>query len=584
MLRRIPLLGLRICGLLLLAALLVARPGWADAVASPAAATPAAGGPAAGAPPTADSVLAQLLSQARRQATPQACLQPVDRLEAILCSGTLRVGMRDNYPPFSFIEGNRPSGFEVAIADRIAQELGVALALVTVTPADRIALLAENRIDLTIATMGDTTLRDSQARFIRPHYFASHTAIVGPRSVAINTLAAAAGHTICVTVGDSSNPDLSAAGVRLLLFASPEQLVDELHAGACSLIAQDDSFFARYFATPGFSAVYDTKFTMDPLPWGMAVPEEGGARLAAVLSLMSEIFHRDGVFLKLAEANNVPATFLRAQRAVWLRQDCDTATGFTNSACVLPPRRSDMAPTRFAFAVDDAEAWVATHLGIHIKLEIFQLQPAWNLVREGLRNSLILIIGTLIATFGFALLIGRALSARSALLRWPVRALVMLLQSTPPVLSLVIAAAAANAIFAFSAALALSAAILAIGLINGGNAGQAISEAVASLRAEEAARRPGRPPMQEYDLFLHALRRSITQIIAFLINATKATPMASFIGAPELLNALTDTTSFSSDRDTTYWLLLIFYVVAVLVVVRLCGMLRRILERHIAAA
>jgi polar amino acid transport system substrate-binding protein len=568
---RVPLLVLWIRGLLL-AALLSVQPGWANTA-----------GAAAGVPMTPDTTLAQLLSQARQQATPQSCLQPVDRLEAILCSGTLRVGVRDNYPPFSFIEGSRPGGFEVAIAGRVAQELGVTLALVTVTPADRIALLAENRIDLTIATMGDTTLRDGQARFIRPHYFASHTAVVGLRSVPIHTLAAAAGHTVCVTVGDSSNPELSGAGVRLLLFASPEQLVDELHAGACSLIAQDDSFFARYFATPTFSALYDTKFTMDPLPWGMAVPQEGGARLASVLSLMSEVFHRDGVFLKLAEANDIPATFLREQRAVWLRQDCDTASGFTNDACVLPPHRSDMAPTRFAGGVIAAENWTAAHLGLRINLEIFQLQPAWDLVREGIRNSLILIIGTLIATFGFALLIGRALSARSALWRWPVRALVMLLQSTPPVLSLVIAASAANAIFAFSAALALSAAILALGLINGGNAGQAISEAVASLRAEDAARSPGRPPMQEYHLFLHALRRSITQIIAFLINATKATPMASFIGAPELLNALTDTTSFSSDRETTYWLLLIFYVVAVLLVVRLCGMLRRTLERHIAA-
>jgi ABC-type amino acid transport system permease subunit len=315
----------------------------------------------------------------------------------------------------------------------------------------------------------------------------------------------------------------------------------------------------------------------------MAVPQAGGARLAAVLSLMSEIFHRDSVFLKLAERNDVPAAFLLEQRAVWLRQDCDTATGFTNAGCVLPPHRSDMAPTRFAGAVTALEAWLAAHLGIHISLPILELQPAWDLVRTGIRNSLILILGTLVATFGFALLIGRALSARSALLRWPVRILVMLLQSTPPVLSLVIAASAANAIFAFSAVLALSAAMLALGLINGGNAGQAISEAVASLRAEDAARPPGQPPMPDRRLFIHALRRSITQIIAFLINATKATPMASFIGAPELLNALTDTTSFSSDRETTYWLLLIFYVAAVLTVVSLCGILRSALERHIAA-
>jgi polar amino acid transport system substrate-binding protein len=154
------------------------------------------------------------------------------------------------------------------------------------------------------------------------------------------------------------------------------------------------------------------------------------------------------------------------------------------------------------------------------------------------------------------------------------------LQSTPPVLSLVIAASAANAIFAFSSTLAIMAAILSLGLINGSNAGQAISEAVASLRAEQHARSA---PLTDNALYLHALRRSMTQIMAFLINATKATPMASFIGAPELLNALTDSSSFSSDGETTYWLMLIFYVVVVLTVVWVCSRTKRMLERHLNA-
>jgi polar amino acid transport system substrate-binding protein len=556
------LLGL----LLLLAGLVVPRP----AASGPAETTP-------------DAALTQILATAHREAA-RSCALPADRLVAIICAGTIRVGVRDNYPPFGFLQGYQPSGFEVAIAQRIAQVLGVQLTLVTVTPADRIALLAENRIDLTIATMGDTTLRDTQARFIRPHYYASHTAIVGPRAVPITTLAAAAGHTICVTVGDASNPDLSAGGARLLLFASPEQLIDELHDGACSLIAQDDSYLARYFADPKFNALYDTKFTIDPLPWGMAVAQSGGESLATALSLISEIFHRDGIFLTLAEAHEVPAGFLTEQRAIWRRPECGTAASFENPRCVLPPRQSDMAPTRFAGTVTVVETWAEAHLGLHLSLPIFKLQPAWDLVRTGIRNSIILIVGTLAATFAFALLVGLALSARSALCRWPVRALVMLLQSTPPVLSLVIAASAANAIFAFSAGLAIGAAILALGLINGGNAGQAIAEAVATLRVEDAARPPGRPRLDDRELFIHALRRSITQIIAFLINATKATPIASFIGAPELLNALTDSTSFSSNRETTYWFLLIFYVAAVLVVVRLCGVLRGLLERRIAAS
>jgi len=43
---------------------------------------------------------------------------------------------------------------------------------------------------------------------------------------------------------------------------------------------------------------------------------------------------------------------------------------------------------------------------------------------------------------------------------------------------------------------------------------------------------------------------------------------------------LTDITSFSSERATTYSLLLMFYIVIVIAVVRLCAMLRSLLDRQ----
>ena len=80
--------------------------------------------------------------------------------------------------------------------------------------------------------------------------------------------------------------------------------------------------------------------------------------------------------------------------------------------------------------------------------------------------------------------------------------------------------------------------------------------------------------LSELTIFIRGVERAAKQIEAFLINAVKGTPIASFIGTPELLNALTDISSFSSERATTYWLLLAFYTVTVMVVVWLCAGLR----------
>jgi ABC-type amino acid transport system permease subunit len=203
---------------------------------------------------------------------------------------------------------------------------------------------------------------------------------------------------------------------------------------------------------------------------------------------------------------------------------------------------------------------------------MFKTAPAWSLLQSGVVNSLILVAGAITATLACALSFGVLLSLGSRLSRWPARLIVIMLQSTPPVLALVIAATITNAIFRFSSTGVLLAAIAALGLVNGANAGQAISEAIITLRAEDAA--TGRP---EARLFVRCLSRSATQIEAFLINAAKGTPIASFIGTPELLSALTDISSFSRERVTTYSLLLIYYTIVVMAVARLCAGFRSFL-------
>jgi len=519
-----------------------------------------------------DAALARLLQEVRAK-LPGACSQPTaDRLIRVLCAGRLRVGIRDYYPLFSTRSGETRQGYEVDVARAIANKLGVDVEFVRVNAATRIALLAEDRIDLAIATMGHNIQRDGQARFIRPHYYRSETTIVGPHSSGVSDWKDIPGRTVCVTVGNGSNAELVAQGARLMLFDEAGALPARLKDETCTLAAQDDSFFARSFTDPAFAERYAQKFGFAQVPWGMAVARDGSAQLARALDLISQIFHRDGVFLELGRAHRIGTAFLEQQHAVWQRPECNTETGSANDACLLPPFDAELKPTPFAGSVAAFEAWFESWTDIDLSLPMLTTAAAWSMFKGGVANSLILIVGALVATLALALLFGAAQGSRSALLRWPVRLLTVTLQSSPIVLTLVIAAAIAHALFPFSDAVALGASIAALGLANGSNAGQAISEAMTTLRAEQGAQAAG--------LFGRALGRSATQIVAFLVNAAKGTPIASFIGAPELLSALTDITSFSSGRATTYTLLLIFYTAVVMFVVWLCGRLRRLLERR----
>ena len=71
--------------------------------------------------------------------------------------------------------------------------------------------------------------------------------------------------------------------------------------------------------------------------------------------------------------------------------------------------------------------------------------------------------------------------------------------------------------------------------------------------------------------------------MAFLVNAAKGTPIASFTGAPELLAALTDITSFASGRVTTYTIVLLFYLGVVTLVVFACNRVKARIDRGAAA-
>ena len=526
---------------------------------------------------TPDAALAKLVDEARAAAAvPGACAQPgLDRLVRIFCDGKIRVGVREYYPLFGTREGNVRSGYDVDVARGLAKHLGVEPVLTRVNAASRIPLLADDKIDLTIATMGHNTQRDSQVRFIRPHYYQSETVIVGPKGLTIRDWPDVASRTICVTIGNSSNAQIVSHNARLMLFDEAGLLPDKLRDETCTLAAQDDSFFDYYFTEPQFDRNYDKKFGFAQLPWGMAVALSGSDRLAKALDLTSQIFHRDGIFLDIAKQNRIGLGFLERQRVVWNRPDCNTDTGSTNPACVLPALSAVLQPTPIAGEVAAFESWLELHTGIAVQLPMFKTMPAWLLFKAGIINSLILVAGALVATLLFSLVLGALQSSRSFLLRWPARALIVILQSSPVVLTLVISAAVALALFPYSSAVAIGAAIVALGLMNGANAGQAIAEAMHTLRTER-----GGPPAPTVELFGRAVSRSATQIVSFLINAAKGTPIASFIGAPELLSALTDITSFASGRASTYSLLLVFYVTVVIVVVWLCGKLRLWLERR----
>lgn len=99
----------------------------------------------------------------------QTAVAQVRTLDAIVKSGTLRVGVNPNFPPMSsYGMTNKIEGFDVDVANRIAEELDVKVELVPTATAQRVAFLSSGRIDIALGALTRTPARARLIDFTAP--------------------------------------------------------------------------------------------------------------------------------------------------------------------------------------------------------------------------------------------------------------------------------------------------------------------------------------------------------------------------------------------------------------------------------
>lgn len=518
------------------------------------------------------------LERARDMATEarEDCSTGTDVLARIMCDGVLRVGLRADYHAFAARnEAGTLVGFEVDLAQAIAHFLGVRLVQVPVDPKNRIPILASRGADLVIATMGHTVQREANAAFIRPHYYGSRTVVVGPVNSPVSGWdGLRAGHSVCLPLGASFNILFVQRHIRILTFDNATALLDALNFGQCAFIAHDDTFFTKWLADPAWSARFGIKFGFAPLPWGMAVPPEGGERFRILLASLSAAWHADGTFLALGRPHRIPSGFLEEQKARLSAPGCITSSGAVARNCLLPA--VDTAATDVSSGLapiaSGAEAWLSGWFGMTVDLGIFKSQASVALLMEGIGYSLAMVIGSMITTLAFAFGFAAMADARFRPFRWLAALLTEVGQSTPMPLLLFFGYIVAGGLTYYSAVVALFTAMIMLGFYNGSYAGQAIHDARHSLHAAWGAEGAG---------FRATVSVAWTQLVAFLINATKGAPAADMIGVPEFLGVITDLTAHTRDRFILYVVLLIFYTALVLAAIALLMAVERRFIRHV---
>lgn len=133
-------------------------------------------------------------------------------LDEVMASKTLTIGVNPNFPPLGiYNEKNEIDGFDVEVARKLAEMLGVELEVVPVGSPDRIPFVMSGKID---AVMGAMTRTDERAKVI-DFTVPVHTEVLGVLTTEKNTL--------------SDWKDLNSADVKMVEVrgATPVKLVQK---------------------------------------------------------------------------------------------------------------------------------------------------------------------------------------------------------------------------------------------------------------------------------------------------------------------------------------------------------------------
>ncbi|RKD21467.1 amino acid ABC transporter substrate-binding protein, PAAT family [Caminicella sporogenes DSM 14501] len=114
-------------------------------------------------------------------------VKKVSKLETIKKAGKLVVGTSADYPPYEFHYVNNGKdeivGFDIAIANEIAKDLGVELEIEDIGFDGLLAALKGDKVDIVIAGMTPTEERKKSVDFSKVYYKAVQSVLVGSKDV-----------------------------------------------------------------------------------------------------------------------------------------------------------------------------------------------------------------------------------------------------------------------------------------------------------------------------------------------------------------------------------------------------------------
>ena len=217
-----------------------------------------------------------------------------DELDDIVKAGVIKVGIFEDFPPFSSAGTDMKSqGYDIDVIEALAKALGVTPELTGITGQNRIPSLTEHKLNL-LVSVGVSDERKKVVAFTAP-YAPYSIDVIGPKSLAVKNAADLSGKSIAVnrgTLEDTSVTEAAPKDADIQRFNDYNGVISAFLSGQVQLMVVGNDVGAAVLAKQPASEP-ESKFQLLNSPSAMAI-NQGEDRLLAKIDETLAAMKKDG--------------------------------------------------------------------------------------------------------------------------------------------------------------------------------------------------------------------------------------------------------------------------------------------------
>lgn len=224
-----------------------------------------------------------------------------DELAQIQKNGVLRVGVEGTYPPMTYHdEDGKLTGFDVEVAEKIAEKLGVTAEFTESGWDSLLAGIDSGRLDTVINAVSITDEREIKYDFAGPYFYITQQIVVAADDDSITDMDSLKGKKVANTVTTAYMDILEEAGAELVPISTAEEAASLITSGRADFTTFNSVVFNEYLIQhpeAGLKAAFDIPDVIDTY----AVPvKKGETRLHDAIQQALDELSQEGVLTELS--------------------------------------------------------------------------------------------------------------------------------------------------------------------------------------------------------------------------------------------------------------------------------------------